>query len=423
MPDTYDVAIIGAGPAGIAAAWTAAQSGATVCIIDDNPAPGGQIWRGEAASPASVEARLWLDRVARLRCAGNFGTTIIARPAPGLLLAETAGRPAEIRYRRLILATGARERFLPFPGWTSPRVVGVGGLQAMVKSGLDVTGKRIIVAGSGPLLLPAAVTLRKHGASILRIVEQAPMENLLRFGFSLLANPAKMRQMFSLLWQLLDIPWETGTWPTRAHDTGRELQVGFATSSGSIIHRCDYLACAFFLTPQLELPQLLGCDIEGGFVVVDDVQQSSMPDIFCAGELTGIGGLEKSIVEGRIAGHAAAGNTAAARSLHPQRRKAHRFAAQLRRAFALRPEVVHLADDSTIVCRCEDVRLGMLRHFATFRDAKLQTRCGMGACQGRTCGTACEAIFGWTDASPRPPLLPCHVGTLATETVTPCVSG
>ena len=413
MPDTFDIAIIGAGPAGLAAAWAATQAGSTVCIIDENPAPGGQIWRSDSPEPTSADSKFWLARLAHLSCARFFGASVIAQPEPGVLLAERAGRPVEIRYRKLIFATGARERFLPFPGWTSPRILGVGGIQAMVKSGLDVTGKRIIVAGSGPLLLPAAATLRKHGATVLCIVEQTPLKNLVRFGLSLLTSLGKLRQAASLKWQTLDIPYHAGAWPTCTHDTGDELQVKITTPSGSIIQHCDCLACGFFLVPQLELPRLLGCTVNNGCVTVNELQQSSVPDIFCAGEITGIGGLDKSLVEGQIAGYAAAGNIAAAQLLFGPRRRSRRFAEQLRRAFELRPELRTLADDNTIVCRCEDVRLGDLRPFTTFRDAKLQTRCGMGICQGRTCGSICETLLGWTDTSTRPPAITCKVGTLA----------
>ncbi len=413
MSDTCNIVIVGAGPAGLAAAWAATQSGATVCIIDENPEPGGQIWRGESPTPTSADAKLWLARFAQQSCTRLFGTTVIAQPEPGVLLAEQAGRPVEIRYRKLILATGARERFLPFPGWTSPHILGVGGIQAMVKSGLDVTGKRIIVAGSGPLLLPAAATLRSHGATILCIVEQTPLKNLVRFGLSLLTSFGKLRQAAALKWQTFDIPYHAGAWPTHAYDTGDDLQVEIATRSGPIIQHCDTLACGFFLVPQLELPRLLRCAVNKGCVAVNEFQQSSVPDIFCAGETTGIGGLDKSLVEGQIAGHAATGNIAAAQLLFEPRRRSRRFAEQLRHAFKLRPELRTLADDNTIVCRCEDIRLGDLRPFTTFRDAKLQTRCGMGACQGRICGSACESLLGWTDTSPRPPATACRVRTLA----------
>jgi pyruvate/2-oxoglutarate dehydrogenase complex dihydrolipoamide dehydrogenase (E3) component len=178
---------------------------------------------------------------------------------------------------------------------------------------------------------------------------------------------------------------------------------------------CDYLACGFFLVPDRELPALLGCEAGEAGVRVDEWQRTSQSEIYAAGEITGIGGLEKSLAEGEIAGRVAAGREDAARRLFPAREKAHRFARVLRRAFELRPELKPLASDETVVCRCEDVTYGRLRTFENARDAKLQTRCGMGPCQGRVCGAACEFLFGWKDASVRPPLLPVAVGRLSTK--------
>src|SRR4029077_2813320 len=118
--------------------------------------------------------------------------------------------------RNLILATGARELFLPFPGWTLPNVMGAGGLQAMVKSGLPIAGKRVLVAGSGPLLLAVAAYLRQHGAENSMICEQSSRRSLARFGFALLRQPAKIRQGFSLHRQLSGIPFMSGCWPVEA---------------------------------------------------------------------------------------------------------------------------------------------------------------------------------------------------------------
>ena len=175
---------------------------------------------------------------------------------------------------------------------------------------------------------------------------------------------------------------------------------------------CDYLACGFGLLPNLELPRLLGCRIERGAVWVDGTQHTSVADVYAAGELTGIGGLDKALVEGQIAGLHATNRGLAALEHAPRRRAALAFAGRLERAFALRPELLRLAEDATIVCRCEDVRYGDLHLHTTWRSAKLHTRCGMGACQGRVCGGATELLFGWAQDSVRPPILPARVGTL-----------
>lgn len=175
---------------------------------------------------------------------------------------------------------------------------------------------------------------------------------------------------------------------------------------------CDYLACGFHLVPNTELASLLDCDIQNGFVTVDSFQQTSLPSIFCAGEPTGIGGVEASLVEGKIAGLAAIGNEDEARRFFAERDKTRRFAKALNDTIALRDELRSLADADTIVCRCEDVAYGQLTKFSDARDAKLMTRCGMGACQGRICGAANEFLFGWPSGTVRPPIFPVKMENL-----------
>src|SRR5712692_5001709 len=191
MPSrAFDVLVVGAGPAGIAAACAAAECGRCVGVVDDNPAAGGQIWRGATSSRL---ARRWLERFRHAPIEFLTETRAIDAPSPGVLAAESASGPLELRYDKLILATGARERFLPFPGWTLPNVMGAGGLQALVKSGLPIARKRVLVAGSGPLLLAVAAYLRQHGAEVVMICEQASWSSLTRFGLALLSQPKKVR--------------------------------------------------------------------------------------------------------------------------------------------------------------------------------------------------------------------------------------
>jgi NADPH-dependent 2,4-dienoyl-CoA reductase/sulfur reductase-like enzyme len=175
---------------------------------------------------------------------------------------------------------------------------------------------------------------------------------------------------------------------------------------------CDFLACGFHLVPNTELAQLIGCRIEDGFVAVDEMQRTSVENVLCAGEPTGIGGVEMAVVEGQIAGLAALGALSQARKLVRGRRRMLGFVRALREAYALDPELRRLASDATIVCRCEDVVYGDLRRYSVWRDAKLQTRCGMGPCQGRLCGAAAEFLFGWGAQGMRPPAFPVSVANL-----------
>jgi hypothetical protein len=175
---------------------------------------------------------------------------------------------------------------------------------------------------------------------------------------------------------------------------------------------CDLLACGFGLVSNLELPLALGCAVAEGFVRVDPWQASSVAGVFCAGELTGICGAEGALVEGQVAAHAAVGQGACAEGLFRRRDAWGRFGVRLAEAFALRPELRSLADDDTVLCRCEDVTLGRVRKHDGWRSAKLQTRCGMGLCQGRVCGAASQVVLGWGMDSIRPPVFPALVASL-----------
>ena len=341
------------------------------------------------------------------------GTRVLHQIEPGVLLAEQMQSAHEFRYDKLVLATGARERFLPFPGWTLPNVFGAGGLQAMVKCGLPVIGKRVLVAGSGPLLLAVAAYLRNCGARILMICEQTSARALAQFGLSLWREPAKLAQAFRLKKDLAGIPFATRSWPVEAHGSEALESVAISRGGKGEAIACDYLACGFHLIPNTELAALLGCTIENGYVSVSDLQETSVPGVFCAGEPTGIGGVELALIEGQIAGLVAAGQIADARQLSRQRRKALCFARALEQTFKLNPELQKLAKAETIVCRCEDVTYSRLRPYHSWTAAKLQTRCGMGACQGRVCGPATQFLFKWNPDSVRPPIFPARVESLA----------
>jgi NADPH-dependent 2,4-dienoyl-CoA reductase/sulfur reductase-like enzyme len=298
----FDVLVVGGGPAGMAAAACAAESGVRVGIVDDNASLGGQIWRGESQDHRTInvtqtpaggrtqDAARWIERLQTAGAAALCGVRIFDQPEPGALLAEGLDGLFELRYENLVLATGARERFLPFPGWTLPNVMGAGGLQAMVKCGLPVRGKRVVVAGTGPLLLAVAAYLRKHGAEIPMICEQASWSSLARFGAALFGHADKLKQGLQLRKELAGIPFFANSWPMAAHG-GRSLESLTVSVRGKAkTVPCDYLACGFHLVPNIELPLLLGCRIEAGCVGVGDFQETSVSKVFCAGEPTGIDG-------------------------------------------------------------------------------------------------------------------------------------
>ena len=406
---TCDVAIIGAGPAGMAAAVASHRSGASVLVIDDNPSPGGQIWRG-------ADDNVWLRRFRPLREHILVNCRVVSVQAEPLrLLVENDETAEEIAPRKLIIATGAREIFIPFPGWTLPGVMGVGGLQAMAKAGLPIKGKRIVVAGSGPLLLAVAAYLRSHGAEVPLIAEQAPASRVRRFALGLARYPSKLLQAAQLQLALKGIPYHYDCWIEQSDGVDRLHSVRLRQGSRTWNEACDYAAVAYGLYPNTEVAQLLKCRMSGRTVDVDELQRTSVPSVFCAGECTGIGGVELSIIEGQIAGYAATGKTEQAQRLVPQRTKAQAFASAMNNAFALREELKRLPKADTIVCRCEDVTYGQLQQALSFRAAKLHTRCGMGPCQARICGVASDFLFGWNADSIRPPIFASRLGSLTVD--------
>jgi NADPH-dependent 2,4-dienoyl-CoA reductase/sulfur reductase-like enzyme len=409
----FDVLVIGGGPAGMAAAACAAECGVRVGMVDDNPSMGGQIWRGESDGQHNPDASKWVQRVRRSGAAVLCGWRVVHQPEEGVLLAENLGGFCELKYGKLVLAPGARERFLPFPGWTLPNVMGAGGLQAMVKCGLPIRGKRVIVAGTGPLLLAVADYLRKHGAEIPVICEQACWRSLAKFGLALVSWPAKIVQGIRLKFDLAGVPLAANSWPLAAHGEKTIERVTVSRAGRVEDIPCDYLACGFHLVPNIELPLLLGCAVGNGCVQVNEFQETTSSSVFCAGEPSSIGGVELALIEGQIAGLAAAGRTREARAWFEKRKKARGFAQLLDRTFRLRTELKSLSLPETVVCRCEDVSYLRLRQHTCWRSAKLHTRCGMGSCQGRVCGPMTQFLFEWKPDSVRPPVFPARVESLA----------
>lgn len=420
MSAAFDVVVVGAGPGGIAAAVTAAEAGLQVCLLDNNQSTGGQIWRGLRAETARGDSHgrqflHWTNRLRKTDCEVWTEVQVIDRPAPHTLRIERETEVRDVEFRRLIVATGARERFLPFPGWTLPGVVGAGGLQALVKSGLDVRGKRVVIAGTGPLLLAIAAGLADAGAQIIGVYEQAPFARLVAFGLTLTGRPGKLAEGMRFRRKIARVPYRAHHWITRAEGSERVEGVTVTDGRNERTIACDWLACGFHLVPNLELPRLLGCRVDDGYVAVDARQQSSVAGIACVGELTGIGGMEKALLEGEVAGLAAAGRDAEARPIVRRLKRQLRFARGLDRAFTLRNELRALAEQDTLVCRCEDIAYSELSECGSWREAKLHTRCGMGACQGRVCGPATEFLFDWQHAGARPPVFPATVSAIAAE--------
>jgi len=391
----FDVIVVGAGPAGLHAALAAAREGATVALLDDNPHAGGQIWRQGPGGSQPAPLHTLLAELHRCRNVIHFAAARVVAPlAAHKLLIESAELGGVcMSYGRLILATG--------PGAQHRGELGT------------VRGERVVIAGSGPLLIAALATARAAGARVLAVVEQASAARVARFGVSLLSEPSRLRQALGMTRGFVGLHYWSGSMVEAAHGEGRVQQVTIRRGERRVTLDCERVACGFGLVPNIALAQALGCAIdEAGGIVVDDAQRTSVDGIFAAGECTGVGGAELAAVEGELAGLAARGATLNCSALHARRARWRRFATRVETAFALQPAARTPPADDTLLCRCEDVSVGEVRGFDNWRDAKLHTRCGMGACQGKVCAIAANVYFGWAGAAPRPPFSPARIGTL-----------
>ncbi|WP_405422459.1 FAD-dependent oxidoreductase [Streptomyces erythrochromogenes] len=455
-----DLAVVGAGPAGLAAAVTAAGLGLRVAVLDAGDRPGGQYYRHPAPGLGAARPEAlhhgWAEfatREAVLRAHESAGRITylplhhvwtVTPGEGGWTLHAVAGhapdeRAATVTARAVLIATGSYERQLPFPGWTLPGVVGAGGAQAMLKGGLVLPGRRVVVAGSGPLLLAVAGSLAAAGAAVPAVVEAAAYTAYAGRVPVLLRNPGKLVEAAVHGGALArhHVRLLTRHAVTEAHGTGRieavtvaRLDRDWRPLPGTARRiPCDALAVGHGLVPQLELATGLGCATRPGpdgtvALVLDAEQRTSVPGIWSAGETGGIGGAQLALTEGELAAHSVAAalrpggpptpgaDGRAGRHLGRLTRRRARL-----RAFADAMGAAHrpgegwtgwLRDDA-VVCRCEEVPAGRIREAADdlgARDArtvKLLTRAGMGWCQGRMCGPAVAALAGQEPAADRRP--------------------
>lgn len=416
MTERRDVLVIGAGPAGLAAAAAAATHGARVAVLDAQGRGGGQVWRHDVTHALPAMARRHLAAVLNHPRVDWMPATRVVAAAPGRVLVEGPVVARWLPFETVVIATGAQELLLPFPGWTLPGVTGAGGLQALAKQGWPLAGRRALVAGSGPLLLAAAATARRHDARVLGIHEQAGRAAIARFARGLWRWPAKGVQAAALRARLAGVPYRCGSVVVAAHGDERLREVELDGPGGRRRVACDQLAVGYGLVPDVRLARLLGCRLDAAgahaCVAVDQDQRTSVAGVYAAGEACGIGGRDGALVEGRIAGLAAAGAQVSG-ALRRRRRHVRAFAAHLDQHFVLDSRIHALARPDTVVCRCEDVPLRALEGHADARDAKLATRCGMGPCQGRICGAALAELGRFSaDAGSRPPLFPARLASL-----------
>jgi NADPH-dependent 2,4-dienoyl-CoA reductase/sulfur reductase-like enzyme len=464
--DRPHLAVIGAGPAGLAATVAAAAHGVRVTLIDSAARAGGQFYRQPAielnagrpqalhhqwrawerlrdALARHVEAgcvthltdrHVWLVERQLERQAGGADRNAFTVHA---LLGPEQQDPVEVRADAVLLATGGYEKVFPFPGWTVPGVLTAGGAQAMLKGTLAVPGRTAVVAGTGPLLLPVATGLAAAGVEVAALVESADPKAFARRSRALAAQPGKVAEGARYAAQLLRhrVKLLTRHTVVQAHGDDRleAVTVAALDTDGRVRPgtarriACDTLAVGHGMVPHTDLAETLGCRLDGTDVQVDDEQRTDVPGVWAAGETTGIGGAALSLAEGHIAGRSAAarlnGTEPDPRIWAPaakSRTKLREFFAALDTVYAPPARWTDLVTDDTVVCRCEEVTGGAIREAVDglgagdVRTVKLLTRAGMGWCQGRMCGPAVAGLAGCElTPSRRPFARPVPLGVLA----------
>ena len=435
----YELAVVGAGPAGLAASLAAADDGVSVALIDGARQAGGQFYRQtDRRLRARRPSRLYhawstweslRDRLARHEEsgritflaerhvwhveAGEAGFTVHALAGPGQETSEA------VQADGLVLATGGYERVLPFPGWTLPGVVTAGGAQAMLKAGLVLPGRRVVVAGSGPLLLPVAAGLAAAGADVAGLYEASNPRAFAGHLRALSRNPGKLVEGAGYAARLarFGVRVRFRHAVLAAHGTDRLDAVTVVGPDGRE-HRakCDALAVSHGMLPHTEIAQTLGARLSArGSVAVDTEQSTDIPNLLAAGETTGIGGAGLSLVEGEIAGRSAAarlrGRTAPEGLAEAQRtrRRLAVFADVIESAYSVPDGWAERVDGETVLCRCEEVTAASVREAVgelgatDLRTVKLLTRAGMGWCQGRICGPGVAGVAGCWPTPARTP--------------------
>lgn len=466
---THDLLVVGGGPAGICAARAARRAGLSVVLVDERPSLGGQIFK-QPGPGFTVPDPAVLDRQAR------FGRSLIAsldgldvdvRLRTAVVAVEgrenvlvTEGAPATtVTTTRTVVAAGAHDRPVVFPGWTLPGVITAGGLQTLAKTQRVLPGRRMVFAGSGPVALAFPAQLAHYGATIIEALEAGPAPrpgDLLRLARAARGNIDLLRDAARYRAMLLRhrVPLRYRRIIVRAEGDGRVEQVVHASvdSKWRVVAgtectvEADVLCLGYGFVPSLELLRLLGCctfdhdeNLGGAVVRRDEWLRTAVDGVYAAGDGTGVEGSYVAIDEGTIAGTAAAMDAGsidaaeAGRLVHDARRRLGRrraLSAATSRLFGVGLGIYQLGTEDTIVCRCEVVRQHAVSDAIDSTDdinvVKAYTRAGMGLCQGKNCQRHIAALIAERHgrpladvalATPRMPLRPVPISALADPTV------
>ncbi len=402
-----DLVIVGAGPAGLAAAVEARGHGASVLLLDEGAGPGGRVWQAIEGRAATSRDDVGAKRaVAAFRASGaegRFGATVWAVEGRTVFWSE-AGSAHSVLAGEILLATGTTERPVAVPGWTLPGVMTVGAAQILLKTGRLVPRGRVWLAGQGPLLLLYAVQALDAGGTIAGVLDLSGGRIVPGAVGGALRSPGAMAK--GVAWRrriaAAGVPWVHAS-GLQAWGDGRLERIGFRTGGVARIEDADGLLQHDGVIPSVQISRALGCAHEWDRAqrcwrpAVDRWGLSSVPGVAIAGDGAGVGGWEAAMLSGRIA---VLGALARLGRIDAGTRDALARPAMVRRArrMALRPLLDGLYPplegaiaDATVVCRCEEVTAGRVREAVGLgclglNQLKSFTRAGMGPCQGRMCG-------------------------------------
>ena len=440
-----DVLVVGAGPAGLAAAIAVAEAGLTVVVLDERATTGGQYLKplAESHRHAAPDSQFRQGAALRARAAAAgvvfaFGATVWGGFAPDEVAALIDGENTIFRPRRLIIAAGAHERPVPIPGWTLPGVMTTGCVQMLARANRVSPGPRVVIAGNGPLNLQLACELVEGGVQVAAVLEAAPKPGMaaLRQALRLAASAPDLAwdgARYLLTLRRAGVPLLWGARPLAAEGEAQFRALRAITPQGEVTIEADALALNLGFQPEVGLARALGCAHRfenrglGWLETLADAEgRTSLPTVFAVGDGAQIGGARIALARGRLAGLAAARDLLGALPEDlPTRQalaRAVQFQAALWRLFA--PPAFDAAGlaDTTLVCRCEEVTAGALRAAqaegaASVGALKKATRAGMGRCQGRMCAATVARIAGAAEAldwaAPRAPLKPVPALALA----------
>lgn len=455
MSTYYDCVVIGAGPAGLAASACLAELGVKVLTLDEQNLPGGQIYRRvETASDRNLtlmgeEYRRGLGLTARFRASGALyqpGSTVWFADREGRICYSQKGKSTEIRAGYIVIATGAMERPFPIPGWNLPGVMGAGAVNNLAKEANLTPSGRVVLAGSGPLLLLETSLLLEKGVQIEAVLETTPILP----GAAIIPHllPALRRTDFLLkgVKMLRDIKksgvaWHKGVTAIRALGKEKLDEVEAATREKTVTYGADLLLMHFGVIPTTHLHRLIGCKLAWNrtqrywYPVCDQWGRTNHDNIFATGDGAGVTGALAAEYKGELAaleiGHClgilpAYERDGLARSLRQQLNHDHHPRPLIDHVYAPAKMSSFFSDETTL-CRCENVTVGDVRRAVSegvrdVNEVKVLTRCGMGPCQGRMCGPALAEIVATESGldvervgllKVRPPLKPIPLGEVA----------